>query len=600
MISVGEIRDLYLQRSQSMSRHLQEMAELTDAYEGTVAVPLPELDKNEKVAVANLIAQGLDQSAMRIASNLPDVWFPPTNPGQDLAEKRARKSRQAVLGWWDHSELDLKLARRARWLIGYACAPATVRWDSTHGVPQWHLRSPLTAFPAAGDDPDEMVPSDCIFAYRRSRRWLTDRYPAPMARLAKGENPDDMYEVMEYVDADELVLCVAGRQSTADSRGSGPIGQPLVELERAPNRAGCPLVAVPGRMTLRRRQGAYNGMIGLYQQQAKLMALEVIAVTRGVFPDQWLVARPNENPNIVSLADGMRGLPGVVKGGQLETVNVQPGYLTAQTIDRLERYERLTGGIPAEFGGESTTNVRTGRRGDAILSAVIDFPVQEAQKVLARALQHEVKMSVAIAKAYGGNTPKSFYVNAKGARGVVDYVPNRDMPSDACTVTFAHAGSDENQLVVGIGQRLGVGTLSKKTARQLDPLIDDPQTEDDNIRAEALEQALLAGIAQQVQSGQLGPADVAQIAAALKEDRLTLEQAVLEVQKRKQTEQATAGPPGTPEGPLPPGAPQAQPGLAGPQAPPQAGTIGPSPNEQGLAQLLGALKGGAPAAGALR
>lgn len=593
MISVGEIRDRYLLRSQSMSKSLAEMRDLTEAYEGTVSVPLPELDRNEKTAVANLIAQGLDQSAMRIASSLPDVWFPAVTPGQDLAERRARKSRQAVLGWWDQSELDLKLARRARWLIGYACAPATVRWDPVAEVPRWHLRSPLSTFPASGDDPDDMVPSDCIFCYKRSRRWLNDRYPQAMARLAKNDDVDAAFEVMEYVDDAELVLCVAANAPTGD-RNASYQGAPLVELERVANRAGMPLVAIPGRMSLRRRQGAYQGMIGLYQQQAKLMALEVIAVTRGVFPDQWLVARPNENPQIVSIADGMRGMPGVVRGGQLETVNVQPGYQTAQTIDRIERYERLTGGIPAEFGGESTTNVRTGRRGDSILSAVVDFPVAEAQKILARAHQHEVKMAIALAKAYAGDTPKTFFVNAKGAKGAVSYVANRDIPTDACVVSFAHAGSDENALVVGIGQRLGVGTLSVLSAMRLDPLNDDPDFEVEQIRVEALEKALLGGIAQQVASGGLGPADVARIKKALVEDNLSLEDAVLQVQQQKQVEQATAGAPGSPAGPVPPGAPAAQPGLAGPGAPPQAGVgqIAPTPNEQGLAQLLGALKGG--------
>lgn len=598
--SLDDIAVLYSERKSRMAPQLQEMAELTDAYEGTVTVPLPELDRNERVAVANLIAQGLDQTAMRIASTMPDVQFPPTVPGQALAEKRSRVSRAATLGWWGASEMDLKLARRARWLIGYATAPVVVRPDDKLGAPRWWLRSPLSTFPSRGEDPDDMAPSDCIFAYKRSLAWLRRNYPDVVARLSKGPEagPDTLFEVLEYADADEFVLAALGRpRDPLDTHGA--LGASMVvELERTPNRAGVPTVIVPGRLTLSRRMGAYNGMIGLYQQQAKLMALEVIAVTRGVFADEWLIARPNETPAIMQVADGRRGVLGMVRGGEIHSTNQQPGYKTDSTMDRLERAQRLTGGVPAEFGGESTTNVRTGRRGDAILSAVVDFPVQEAQKVLARSLQHEVRVAVAIAKAYFGERPKSFYVNAKGAKGRVDYVANRDIPSDANEVTFAHAGSDANALVVGIGQRLGVGTLSKHTARQLDPLIDDPQQEADWIVAEGLESALLAGIAQQVSAGALGPADVAMVADAVRTDRLSLEQAVLAVQKRKQEQQATSGAPGEPTGPVPAGAPEAQPGLGGPGAPPQAGVapggIAPTPNEQGLSALLGALKGGAP------
>lgn len=595
--SLEDIHDRLNDRKRLMGQQLVEMGDLTAAYEGTVTVPLPELDKNERVAVANLIAQGLDQMAMRIANNMPDVVYPPLTPGQDLAEKRARVTRQATIGWWDQSSMDLKLARRARWLIGYATAPATVRPDTVTGAPCWVLRSPLCTFPAIGDDPDEMVPTDTIFTFKRSLAWLQKTYPGQMGRLSKGPDvtPDTMFELMEFVDADELVLGVIGRpRDSYDTKGTYGTAA-LVEVERLANRAGCPLATVPGRLSLSRRQGAYQGMIGLYQAQAKLMALEVIAVTRDVFPNTWAVSRAGEMAQIVTVADGRRGIVGEVRGAEIQIPRAQPGYMTAQTIDRLERYERMTGGIPAEMQGESQTNVSTGRRGDQLLSAVVDFPVAEAQRIFERAMEYENKMAVAVAKGWFGNEQRSFYVGrGKGAKGRVDYVPNRDFVSDANIVAFAHAGSDANALVVGLGQRLGVGTLSKHTARALDPLVDDPMAEEEWITTEALESALLAGLTQQVSSGALSAVDVARIKKALVTDEMSLEDAVLRVHSDKQTEQATSGPPGTPEGPVPPGAPAAQPGLA-PGAPPGAGaSIAPTPNEQGLSQLLGALKGGSP------
>lgn len=600
MTDIVEIYERYLERKRSQGSHLAEMVTLTEAYEGAVMVPLPELDRNETTAIANLLAQGLDQSAMRIASTLPDVFYPPTRPGQDLAEKNSRISRQANLGWWAESAMSLKMRRRARWLIGYACSPVLIRPDSKAGIPRWHLRSPLTSFPAVGEDLDDMVPSDCIFAFKRSYSWVRRSYPAEVVSLSKGSDcmPDTMFELLEYVDSDEIVLMVIGRpRDPFDSHGVHGTAA-MMELERTPNRAGCPMVVIPGRIGLDRAQGAYNGMIGMYQQQAKLQALELIAVTEGVFPNQWLIARPNENPQIVQVANGRLGVLGVVRGGEIETPPMSPGYKTDSTMDRIERAQRLEGGIPAEFGGESPTNVRTGKRGDSVLSATIDFPVQEAQNLLAESMQHENRIAVAVARNYFGSQKKTFYITARNAKGRVDYVPNKNLVSDANIVTYSHAGSDANALVVGLGQRLGVGTLSKHTARALDPLIDDAQAEADWIVAESLESALLAGIGQMVQSGQLGPADVATIASALKEDRLSLEAAVLQVQKAKQQAQASSGPPGSPEGPVDPNSPEAQPGLTPPPpgggAPPQAGTIAASPNEQGLAQLLGSLKGGNP------
>ena len=142
------------------------------------------------------------------------------------------------------------------------------------------------------------------------------------------------------------------------------------------------------RINLDHAQGQFDGILGMYQMQARLMALEVIAVQKGVFPDTWLVGRAGETPQIVNPADGLTGEVGVVRGGDLKDMALQPGYMTNPAIDRLERAQRLTAGIPSEFGGESTTNIRTGRRGDAVLSAVVDFPVQEAQRIMAVSYTH--------------------------------------------------------------------------------------------------------------------------------------------------------------------------------------------------------------------
>ena len=147
--------------------------------------------------------------------------------------------------------------------------------------------------------------------------------------------------------------------------------------------------------------------------QARLMALEVIAVQKGIFPDTWLVGRAGETPQIVNPADGLTGEVGVIRGGDLKDMSLQPGYMTNPAIDRLERAQRLTAGIPAEFGGESSTNIRTGRRGDAVLSAAVDFPVQEAQRIMSRALQEENKIAIDMAKAYAGNKSHSFYITEK-------------------------------------------------------------------------------------------------------------------------------------------------------------------------------------------
>ena len=86
MKSIDEIMAIYSARSRVNDSAKGRMRELRDYYNGDVIVPLPELNSDEQSAVANLLAQGLDQTAMRIASTSPDIFCPPT----DTRTKRAR------------------------------------------------------------------------------------------------------------------------------------------------------------------------------------------------------------------------------------------------------------------------------------------------------------------------------------------------------------------------------------------------------------------------------------------------------------------------------------------------------------------------------
>ena len=76
MKTVEEIIAIYTSRTRINDRAKQRMRDVRDYYNGDVIIPLPELDSNEKSAVANLLSQGLDQTAMRIASiEIPMTYY---------------------------------------------------------------------------------------------------------------------------------------------------------------------------------------------------------------------------------------------------------------------------------------------------------------------------------------------------------------------------------------------------------------------------------------------------------------------------------------------------------------------------------------------
>ena len=559
MRTIEEIVALYNHRRRVMGPVHQQMQAVRELANGDIVVPLNELDRSARSSVANLLVQGLDQTSMRIASTMPSPYFPAFREGSERSKELANTRKKAMLAMWDENRMNMVLRRRARHFLAYSSSAVVLKPDFKTLVPRWHVRNPLDTYPCPSEDPDNPIPYDCIFTYRKPYSWLIQNYGLLVSgRLRVGRvEPDTMFTIIEYVDEYEIVLGVLGADEHPNFLPHENAGLDSVELERIVNRAGCPLAVVANRTTLDKPHGQFDGLLGMFYTRARLQALTEIAIERGIFPDEYLVARPGENPEVIQLADGKAGILGVLKGGDLQIQQVNPGYKTEQALDRLERQERLEGAIPAEFGGESGTNIRTGRRGENVLSATVDFRVQEAQEAFAQSLLAEDKVAIAIEKAYWGNTPKSFFMSGRATAGKVDYTPNKVWETDFHYVAYSAAGSDVNNLIIGLGQRVGTGLMSKETAREADPLISDPNIEHDRIIAEGVEAALLSSIQQQAANpaGPYQPADLALLVKKVLVDNKSLYDAVSEVDETAKERQAQQ---------VPAGAPEAQPGLAMP------------------------------------
>jgi hypothetical protein len=578
-----QIVELYHQRRRAAGPVHDQMRRVRDLANGDVVVPLSELDSNTRSNVANLLTQGLEQMSTRVASTMPTPYFPPTKDGSERSKQVARMRKKAMLSIWDDNKMQMKMRRRARHLLAYAASPVYVRPDFKTLVPRWVVRNPLDTFAAPMDDPDQMVPEDVIFTYKASASWLLGNYGETVAnRLRMGRVEDDsMYTMLEYVDGDSIQLVVLGAEDNVALNSAERAGLEAMGLEMVPNRTGMPLAVIPQRITLDKARGQFDGVIGMYYTRSRLQALTEIAIERGIFPEEYLVARPGENPEILQVADGKRGMLGVVKGGDIQQLQINPGYKTDVAIDRLERQERIEGGIPAEFGGESATNIRTGRRGETILAATIDYRVQEAQAIFEASLIEEDKIAIAIERNYWGDSQKFFFMPSRSGAGQESYVPNKIWQTDFHYVAYSAAGSDVNNLIIGLGQRLGAGLMSKESARESDPLISDPDLEHDRIIAEGVESALLASIQQQAANpeGPYQPEDLAYLTKLVMEQDVALFEAVRRTDQRARDRQAEA---------MPAGSPETMPGLAmpgmGAEAPIAAPQAAP-PIEALLAQL---------------
>jgi hypothetical protein len=221
------------------------------------------------------------------------------------------------------------------------------------------------------------------------------------------------------------------------------------------------------------------------------------------------------------------------------------------------------------------------------MAEVIDTVVQETQELLAMSLQEETKRSIQIQKAYFGNVGRMFIVDFEVPKGKTpDYIPDKDFETTYCRVTYPMAGADANGLIVGAGQRIGLGTMSKKSFMEIDPMIDDPEKEKERVQYEALESAALQAMQTQATNGQLPLVDVAAIMKMVIQDKETFVDAVIKAQAAAQARQAA---------PVAADDPAAQPGLGAPgdgaAAPIDPQTVAPpSQNLSNLSSLLGSLQ----------
>lgn len=577
-----QILDLLAHLRDQRGPVLEKMREVRDTYHGDIALPLPELDGMERPAVVNLLNVGLDGHAGRIGSTSPGIRFEALE-NTKAARQRARHRTDVIYSWWKQSAIPLKRFRIARHWCGYGSTFIYLRPDSTLLCPRYVIRNPLNTY-YVGEIDEDLALERVIFTSRSAGRWIADQYPGTDTRLRAmaGDGWQDIdFELVEYVDRDEWVFLakLTGEQYNAAPWNANQGGEACIHLDRLPNRIGiCPVVP-GGRFGLDRVIGQFEQMTGMFVTQAELQALEIIATRRDVFPDIYLESVAGQVASIIQPADGITGQIGIVAGGQLKPITHAPGYQTNTTIDRLERNQRATGRIPPEFAGESGTSIRTGRRGDAVMSSTVDFNILEAQTTMAAMFGKANELAIEIDLAYYGPRTKTIWVGSTGKTKVADrYTPDELWETNRHDVTYSHPGTDASQLTIATMQLVGAQMLSKRSGMEMHPMIEDAEKESDRIVAETLEQAMIASLSQQAQAGQIPPADLARIMSLVRDEDVDLAEAVQQVQREAQERQATQ---------VPASDPGAMPGLAQPGAGAEMSPIPEPP--QGSRNLLSLL-----------
>lgn len=602
MRSERQIVELLDQRTKFGRTRQAVMNEMASLYHGRITVPLPELDKEEKPAVANLVMQAIEQMAQRISSVQPAArTF--ARPSQGTNGRNAARKRKLGFMHFDASNGGARLASiEGRWLSAYSTAPSIVLPDfvgSRRGAlngPRWILADPRGFYPAIdASDPTNPVKDDAIFHTVHTVDWMRRNYPNHVGAIADhNSEATEQVDWIVYVDHEQITT-LASRPLQSRRWGHDRYNEPVggerrtVLIDRMMNLTGHPLVVAPGGLSLTHEpMGRYDQVVGMYQRMSEIDALSRIALRKSIFSDAWVISNPGERARVERAPVPLEGEPGLISGGRIEFRNIDPQFAARVGIGDIERALRLTGRIPAEFGGELPTNARTARQGGRLMSNVIDFDLAEMQRILEEGYEWRYKISAMVDHSFFGGFTKTIEVDTGASQHELTYDPAKLWTTVGVKVKYALGGSDAEGSVIGAGQRMGMGTLSKETFMEVDPMVNDVELEKDRITSEAVQAAFLARVQNEANQpeGQSPwtATDYAEFGRLVETDELGLYDAyskVNELAKQRKADAAQAAQAGTLT------EAQAQPGVDG-EVPPAI--AGPSESGQNLTRLLGQLR----------
>lgn len=536
----------------------RQMIDIRDRYNAKVVIPIRNADEEPELPqlAPQLIHDGIENTALRAAMALPQIAVPALEPGKDKgvrSEEYAAIRRRWLYATWDFSLFPLLAGRAYRQLCGYGTFASVVMPDYEFERASIELRDPLTSYPSLRNPGDMRPPRNVGFIYTKSTTTLAAKYGHEIFDVI-GRHPDGdgMWDCVEWIDENDIVIGVLGPRSMGgfDIQGVPSGGGRGVELMRYPNRAGMVPVACPRRVTLDTIAGQMDSVTGTADWLDRLMALNVLAAEKNIFPDMYVLGNEFMEPEIVggSWKDGRTGEINQVRGasaiGQLVSTT---GPMTQAVVSQLERAGRMGGGVIPQYGGEAPGSLRTGRAIDTLGAFSVDPRVKELQDIMSAALARSINPSVI--EVEKGYWPKKKYVvfsGWPGDSGHVEYVPSRHGETTDNAVAYAFPGTDVSQISVGVLQLSGGELMSKKTARIKHPMIDDADAEADQILVERLEAGIMASLQQQIAGGALPAIDAANLLKLIK-DGEHLNDAVIKADEAARARQA-AEVPEAPEG----------------------------------------------------
>lgn len=605
MRTFDEIREISTALQNQRSYVIRYMQDIRRHYEADWVVPLPELANEPDAAqfTPSLITDTIDGLGMRAASISP-MTFCPSKSGTITSQNKATTRRKIINATYDRNKWKVKRRRYYRHLCAYDTGSIFVEPDFKTGTVRMNVRDPLNTFPEASAAENVEPPNYVAFINRFSgaecrRRWAATR--SELGGPITANDVDKEWDVVEWVDHDQLVFGLLGpammgsRNAHIDSSFMKSNGGAWMQLGPAiVNRAGVCLAVTPQEVSLHSVGTRLNALLGNVKMQSKLMALEVMAQQKAIFPDMFVIGNENESPQILGGAwqDGTTGAMNLLKGvRQVGQISQTPDMRNQAMIDRLERNTRVSGGLNPQMGGESYGSLRTGRALDSMMASSVDPRIQEMHEVTEAWMPQVNRAILETYKGWFGEQKFEYFSGWPGDKGLVKFTPLNDIDSTENIVEYSIPGADVVQQTQVLGSMLGAGVISEDTFQSKHPWIEDPVAEREQITKEAMFKAMIGGVQEQIASGQMPAAIAAKLYAKI-DKGMTLPEALVEIDAEIRAEQEAAQQAAMEQDPMAGMGPGAQMGLAAGPGAAAPGAIPPGMMPPGASGPPGLAPGG--------
>lgn len=611
-----DIMSIAAQRQHEGSPLMKQMREIRDRYNGDIVYPWAEQiagGQDMPNLTPHLVGEAIDNYGLRAASVMPALFCPATYPEKEQgtgSREWARTRRRLLAGTLARNRFELQARRFMRHLAGYSVASILIEPDFRTGMPRLKIINPMNSFPDPKVAEDYCDPVDCLYIHGYSASYLRRLYPQLRQEnggpLSARDMGNDLWDMIQWVDEECMVYGLAGKRAVVYGREASGWTGGTVELSRIENRMEMfPGVAM-ARVTLDRIGSSLSHVMGQLDWAARLQLLDVVATEKAIYPDTYILSDSNRVPILHTASgqwmDGRTGQANVVSDataiGQLRHT---PDPAGKQAIDRLERNTRASTGLAAQFGGETSNALRTGRGIDTMLGASVDPRVHEMQQIAQQLLPHAFKAILRCWSVYWPDETVKMWSFYPGDPGHVEAKPGMHIgqDSDEVGISYPIAGGDLQLTNIALSQMLGAGAISLETFRDRHPWIDDAESEKRKVVEEQLEKIAFESMAQQAMAGQVPLEQLALIEKHFKKrsnaDIFTAITAAVAELKELQAKEAEI-----PEEPELVASPEMMPGLGGPTGPmpgaegplPEAQGIGPTSGMEGLRELQNALAAG--------